>query len=298
MEKQVIIITGASSGFGALTARALAKAGHIVYAGMRNTLTRNVNRVAEVEQFAKDNKVSISAIEMDVSSQESVNEAISRIEVEQSNGIDIVIHNAGHMVTGALEAFTPEQLGELYDINVLSAQRVNKAVLPAMRSRKQGLIIWVSSSSVKGGTPPYLGPYFAAKAGMDSIAVSYAAELSQFGIETSIVVPGSFTNGTNHFANSGYPDNKEVQKIYDQKHPNLMENVSLKLAGLFPDGADVSLVSDEIVRIVNLPKGKRPYRTHIDPADDGSEAVSNVADRTRSNFLKRIGLEYLLSVKK
>ncbi|HEY0222281.1 MAG TPA: SDR family oxidoreductase [Lactovum miscens] len=298
MEKQVIIITGASSGFGALTARALAKAGHIVYAGMRNTLTRNANRVAEVEQFAKDNKVSISAIEMDVSSQESVNEAISRIEVEQSNGIDIVIHNAGHMVTGALEAFTPEQLGELYDINVLSAQRVNKAVLPAMRSRKQGLIIWVSSSSVKGGTPPYLGPYFAAKAGMDSIAVSYAAELSQFGIETSIVVPGSFTNGTNHFANSGYPDNKEVQKIYDQKYPNLMENVSLKLAGLFPDGADVSLVSDEIVRIVNLPKGKRPYRTHIDPADDGSEAVSNVADGTRSNFLKRIGLEYLLSVKK
>ncbi len=298
MEKQVIIITGASSGFGALTARALAKAGHIVYAGMRNTLTRNANRVAEVEQFAKDNKVSISAIEMDVSSQESVNEAISRIEVEQSNGIDIVIHNAGHMVTGALEAFTPEQLGELYDINVLSAQRVNKAVLPAMRSRKQGLIIWVSSSSVKGGTPPYLGPYFAAKAGMDSIAVSYAAELSQFGIETSIVVPGSFTNGTNHFANSGYPDNKEVQKIYDQKYPNLMENVSLKLAGLFPDGADVSLVSDEIVRIVNLPKGKRPYRTHIDPADDGSETVSNVADRTRSNFLKRIGLEYLLSVKK
>ncbi|MBB5888328.1 SDR family oxidoreductase [Lactovum miscens] len=298
MEKQVIIITGASSGFGALTARALAKTGHIVYAGMRNTLTRNANRVAEVEQFAKDNKVSISAIEMDVSSQESVNEAISRIEVEQSNGIDIVIHNAGHMVTGALEAFTPEQLGELYDINVLSAQRVNKAVLPAMRSRKQGLIIWVSSSSVKGGTPPYLGPYFAAKAGMDSIAVSYAAELSQFGIETSIVVPGSFTNGTNHFANSGYPDNKEVQKIYDQKYPNLMENVSLKLAGLFPDGADVSLVSDEIVRIVNLPKGKRPYRTHIDPADDGSEAVSNVADGTRSNFLKRIGLEYLLSVKK
>lgn len=298
MEKQVIIITGASSGFGALTARALAKTGHIVYAGMRNTLTRNANRVAEVEQFAKDNKVSISAIEMDVSSQESVNEAISRIEVEQSNGIDIVIHNAGHMVTGALEAFTPEQLGELYDINVLSAQRVNKAVLPAMRSRKQGLIIWVSSSSVKGGTPPYLGPYFAAKAGMDSIAVSYAAELSQFGIETSIVVPGSFTNGTNHFANSGYPDNKEVQKIYDQKYPNLMENVSLKLAGLFPDGADVSLVSDEIVRIVNLPKGKRPYRTHIDPADDGSETVSNVADRTRSNFLKRIGLEYLLSVKK
>jgi NAD(P)-dependent dehydrogenase (short-subunit alcohol dehydrogenase family) len=98
------------------------------------------------------------------------------------------------------EAFTPEQLAELYDINVLSTQRVNRAALPQLRRQKHGLIIWVSSSSCAGGTPPYLAPYFAAKAGMDAMAVVYARELTRWGIETSIVVPGAFTGGTNHFA--------------------------------------------------------------------------------------------------
>ena len=100
---------------------------------------------------------------------------------------------------------TPEQFAELYDINVLSTQRINRAALPHMRKRGQGLVVWVSSSSTRGGTPPYLAPYFAAKAAMDSLAVSYAAELTRWGIETSIVVPGAFTKGTNHFAHSGSP---------------------------------------------------------------------------------------------
>lgn len=92
--------------------------------------------------------------------------------------IDVVVHNAGHMDFGPAEAFTPEQLAELYDINVLSTQRVSRAALPHMRKRRSGLLVWVSSSSVAGGTPPYLSPYFAAKAGMDAIAVSYARELA------------------------------------------------------------------------------------------------------------------------
>jgi NAD(P)-dependent dehydrogenase (short-subunit alcohol dehydrogenase family) len=69
-----------------------------------------------------------------------------------------------------------------------------------MRAAKQGLLVWVSSSSSAGGTPPYLAPYFAAKAAMDALAVQYARELSRWGIETTIVVPGAFTKGTNHFA--------------------------------------------------------------------------------------------------
>ena len=113
--------------------------------------------------------------------------------------LDVVIHNAGHMVFGPAEAFTPKQLAELYYINVLSTQRVNRAALPQLRRQKHGLIIWVSSSSCAGGTPPYLAPYFAAKAGMDAMAVVYARELTRWGIETSIVVPGAFTGGTNPF---------------------------------------------------------------------------------------------------
>ena len=75
---------------------------------------------------------------------------------------------------------------------------------------KQGLLVWVSSSSSAGGTPPYLSPYFAAKAAMDALAVQYARELSRWGIETSIIVPGAFTSGTNHFAHSGKPFAEEL----------------------------------------------------------------------------------------
>ena len=73
-----------------------------------------------------------------------------------------------------------------------------------MRARRDGLVVWVGSSSSRGGTPPYLGPYFAAKAAEDALAVSYAAELTRFGIETTIVIPGSFTSGTHHFANAAH----------------------------------------------------------------------------------------------
>jgi len=90
--------------------------------------------------------------------------------------LDVVIHNAGHMVFGPAEAFTPEQLAELYDVNALSTQRVNRAALPQLRRQRKGLVVWVSSSSAAGGTPPYLAPYFAAKAAMDALAVVYARD--------------------------------------------------------------------------------------------------------------------------
>jgi NAD(P)-dependent dehydrogenase (short-subunit alcohol dehydrogenase family) len=292
----VIVITGASSGFGALTARALADAGDIVYAGMRETTGRNAPQVEATVDYSKTNGVDLRAIELDVNSDDSVNAAIASIEKEHGR-IDVVIHNAGHMVVGPAEAFTPEQLAELYNVNVLSTQRVNRAVLPGLRERRSGLVIWVSSSSVKGGTPPYLAPYFAAKAAMDSLAVSYAAELARFGVETSIVVPGSFTTGTNHFAHSGRPEDAAVEQQYEAENAGLMEQVAGKLAALAPAGATASLVSDEIARIVALPAGQRPYRVTIDPANDGSEEVSDVADRVRGEFLARVGLEDLLKVR-
>jgi len=291
----VIVITGASSGFGALTARALAAAGDTVYAGMRQTEGRNAPQVQAAQTWSKEHGADLRAIELDVNSQESVDRAVAQIQAEHGR-VDVLIHNAGHMVVGPAEAFTPEQLAELYDVNVLSTQRVNRAVLPGMRRRGTGLVIWVSSSSVKGGTPPYLAPYFAAKAGMDSLAVSYAGELARWGVETSIVVPGSFTSGTNHFAHAGRPADGAVEAEYETRYAGLMGQVAEKLAALAPEGADASLVSDEIARIVALPAGQRPYRVHIDPSDDGSEAVSELADRTRREFLARVGLGDLLTV--
>jgi NAD(P)-dependent dehydrogenase (short-subunit alcohol dehydrogenase family) len=290
----VILVTGASSGFGALSARALATAGHTVYASMRDTAGRNATQVTGAAKWSAEHGADLRTVELDVQSQESADAAIAAILGEQS-ALDVLVHNAGHMVTGPTEAFTPEQIAEIYDVNVLGTQRVNRAALPHLRAQGKGLLVWIGSTSSRGGTPPYLGPYFAAKAAMDSLAVSYAAELARFNIETTIVVPGSFTHGTNHFAHSGSPADTATVDAYEQRYAGLMQQVSERLAALAPADADVAQVADAIVTVVNTEHGSRPFRVHIDPANDGAEEVSAVADRIRTEFLTRIGLADLLS---
>jgi NAD(P)-dependent dehydrogenase (short-subunit alcohol dehydrogenase family) len=293
--KNIISVTGASSGFGALAARALARAGHTVYASMRETTGRNAPQVKEVEEYAAAHSVDLHAIELDVLSQESTDAALKTI-VSENGRIDVVVHNAGHMVFGPAEAFTPEQLVQLYDTNVLSTQRVNRAALPHLRAQEKGVIVWVSSSSTRGGTPPYLAPYFAAKAAMDALAVSYASELARWGIETSIIVPGAFTSGTSHFKNAGSPNDKTRAAEYDSgPHKGLSDQIQKGLAATVPPDADVAAVADAIVKVVDMPFGKRPFRIHIDPAQDGCEVVNAVADRIRAEFLRRIGLADLLA---
>jgi NAD(P)-dependent dehydrogenase (short-subunit alcohol dehydrogenase family) len=292
--KQVIIITGASSGFGRLSANALAKAGHTVYASMRGTMGRNAAQVADVEKYARDNRVDLRAIELDVGSQQSADAAIAKVVAEQGR-LDVVIHNAGHMVFGPAEAFTPEQLAELYDINVLSTQRVNRAALPQLRKQGKGLLVWVSSSSSAGGTPPYLAPYFAAKAGMDAMAVVYARELTRWGIETSIIVPGAFTGGTNHFAHSGSPaDQARVAEYEAGPYAGIGEQIRNAFAAIVPPEADASSVADAIVKVVDTPFGKRPFRVHIDPTEDGADVAFAVVDRVRNEMLHRVGFSDLL----
>lgn len=292
--KNIIVVTGASSGFGLMAAQALAKAGHIVYASMRESAGRNAPQAAAVKKFSADNGVDLRPIELDVGSEPSVEAAIAQIIAEHGR-LDVVIHNAGHMVFGPAEAFTPEQFAELYDINVLSTQRVNRAALPQLRKQRKGLVVWVSSSSTRGGTPPYLSPYFAAKAGMDALAISYAGELARWGIETSIVVPGAFTKGTNHFAHAGSPADKARAKEYAEGPNANIPDIALKgLAALEPADADPSTVADAIVKVVAMPFGKRPFRVHIDPSQDGAEIVNGVADRVRAELLRRIGLEDIL----
>jgi NAD(P)-dependent dehydrogenase (short-subunit alcohol dehydrogenase family) len=293
--KKVIVITGASSGFGALSARALAKAGHIVYASMRDTAGRNAPQVEAAAKFAKENKVDLRTIELDVASQSSADAAIQKI-VSDNGRLDVVIHNAGHMVFGPAEAFTPEQLAELYDVNVLSTQRVNRATLPQLRKQKRGLVVWVSSSSCAGGTPPYLAPYFAAKAGMDAMAVVYARELTRWGIETSIVVPGAFTGGTNHFAHAGSPADKARVAEYEAgPYKGFADDVLKGFSSIVPPDANVEGVADAIVKVVDAPFGKRPFRVHYDPTQDGAEVVNMVSDRVRAELLRRIGLTDVLT---
>jgi NAD(P)-dependent dehydrogenase (short-subunit alcohol dehydrogenase family) len=158
------------------------------------------------------------------------------------------------------------------------------------------LVIWISSSSSAGGTPPYLAPYFAAKAGMDAMAVIYARELTRWGIETSIVVPGAFTGGTNHFAHSGRPADKARVAEYEAgPYKGFADDVMTGFASIVPADADASAVAEAIVKIVDTPFGKRPFRAHIDPTQDGAEVVNMVCDRVRAELLRRIGLADVLT---
>jgi NAD(P)-dependent dehydrogenase (short-subunit alcohol dehydrogenase family) len=294
-KKAVILVTGASNGFGRLTAEALAKAGHIVYASMRAVAGRNAKNAAEMAATSACHGIDLRAIELDVQSEPSASAAAEQI-IAETGRIDVVVHNAGHMMFGPAESFTPEQFAQQYDVNVLGTQRVNRAVLPHMRKQKQGLLVWVSSSSSAGGTPPYLSPYFAAKAAMDALAVQYARELSRWGIETSIVVPGAFTKGTNHFAHSGRPaDEARLAEYEAGPYKGFGEEVQKAFAAIVPDDADVAGVADAIVDIVNTPFGKRPFRIHYDPTQDGADVGFTVLDRLRAEMLRRVGLADLLT---
>ncbi|GAA5141705.1 SDR family oxidoreductase [Nocardioides marinquilinus] len=296
MSGQTVVVTGASSGFGDMTVRELARDGHRVYAGMRDVGGRNAAAAADALAFAEEHCVDLRPVEMDVGDQASVDAAVATM-LDESGALDVVVHNAGHMVLGPTEAFTVEQLAAAYDVNVLSTQRVNRAVLPHLRERRSGLLVWVGSSSTRGGTPPYLAPYFAAKAAEDALAVSYAAEVARFGIDTVIVVPGSFTSGTNHFANAGHAADTEVAAAYEAEYAGLMDEVGARLAELSPPDADPRVVATEIARVVGLAPGTRPFRVHVDPADDGAGTVNAVGDRVRREFYRRVGLEDLLTVR-
>jgi len=294
MNKKIILITGASSGFGRITAEALARAGHTVYASMRDVPGRNAGNAAEMAQLSASENIDLRALELDVQSESSAEAAIKTI-IGESGRVDVLVHNAGHMMFGPAEAFTPEQFAQQYDVNVLGTQRVNRAALPHMRAAKQGLLVWISSSSSAGGTPPYLSPYFAAKAAMDALAVQYARELSRWGIETSIVVPGAFTKGTNHFAHSGRPADEARLADYEAgPYKGFGEQVQKAFAEIVPDDADVGGVAQGIVDIVGMPFGTRPFRFHYDPTQDGADVGFAVLDRLRAEMLHRVGLSDLL----
>lgn len=295
MTAKTILITGASSGFGWRSAEALASAGHTVYASMRDTAGRNAARVTAVNDLAERDGIDLRALDMDVQSQDSVDAAVAHV-IADSGRIDVLVHNAGHMVYGPSEAFTPEQVAALYDVNVVGTQRVNRAALPHLRRQGASLLLWVSSSSCAGGTPPYLGPYFAAKAAMDALAVSYARELSRWGVETSIIVPGAFTSGTNHFAHAMAPADQNVVDEYENgPYRGFGTQVQEAFDAIVPDDADPDSVARAIVEVVDTPFGKRPFRVHVDPSQDGADVGFAVLDRLKAEMLHRVGLPDLLT---
>ena len=289
----VVLITGAATGIGRLTAETLARGGHVVFASMRDIAGRNAPQAEALAALAHREGLSLHPVEMDILSDSSVDAAV-RTVLETAGQIDVLMHNAGHLVLGPTEAFTPDEVAQNFAVNVLGAHRVNRAVLPVMRQRGQGTLLWISSTTVHGGFPPFLGPYGAAKAAMDSLAGSLALEVSRFGIETVIVSPGAFTTGTEHCPKASPPNDQARANAY-ARYDDVTSTIADRLSALMPDDAHPQVVADAVLQLVNMPLGTRPFRTVVDLLGDGAEEVAKAATGVRRGFFERIDLAELLT---
>jgi NAD(P)-dependent dehydrogenase (short-subunit alcohol dehydrogenase family) len=292
----IVLITGASTGIGDLTARALAEAGHTVYASMRGINHRNADHARELLDIADRDDVDLRVVELDVQSQDSVDQAVKTV-IDEAGQLDVVVHNAGHMSIGYTEAFTVEELAHQFDINAFSVQRVNRAVLPHMRERRSGTLLYVGSTTTVS-VPPFLGPYVASKFAFDALAQVTAYEVSQFGIETVIVMPGAFTRGTNHFPNASLASDQAIAAAYVALDP-MVERYGAATEGLFAPGVDPDprTVADEIARLLALPVGAKPLRSVIDFTGSNVEEVNATNLASSADFLARMGFGELLRVK-
>ncbi|MGR3875570.1 SDR family NAD(P)-dependent oxidoreductase [Streptomyces graminifolii] len=292
----VVLITGASTGIGNLAARELATHGHTVYASMRNTDTGNSEHADELIAFGRTVGGELHVVELDVQSQASADAAVTAI-LEREGRLDTVVHNAGHLFLGYVEAFTAEDVQHLFDINVIGIQRVNRAALPHMRSRRSGTLLYVGSTT-SAVLPPFIGPYVASKAAGDALAQVTAYEVNEFGIETTIVIPGPFIEGTSHFPNASQAGDTDRAESYAVFAP-LLARYEEASNGLFPVGthAHPGAVAQEIARILDLPAGTRPFRSLVDFSNSGAEAVHAAGRRASEEYTRRMGYEDLLHVK-
>ncbi|MBV8748966.1 MAG: SDR family oxidoreductase [Candidatus Eremiobacteraeota bacterium] len=279
--QRTAVITGTSSGFGRLAAEAFAADGWKVYGTLRNVATRNA-AAAEALRAA-----GVTPVELDVTDDRSVEAAATRI-LGESPVVDVLVNNAGQAFFGVTEAFTPETVARQLDTNVLGPLRVNRAFLPAMRERKAGLVIYVSSI-VGRLVVPFAGPYIASKFALEAFAETTAYELAPFGVDVAIVQPGAFTTSIAENI-TGADDAARVASYGDV--PALAEKVSAGLgaAAAERDAADVARA---ILALANAPAGTRPLRTTV-PADEATDAINATAASIQRAVLEHFGLGVLL----
>ncbi len=293
-EKKIVLITGAGTGIGRAIAQVLARAGHCVYASLRAPETRNRPQADELKSSASSENLDLRTIELDVLSEPSCRAAVDLVLLEQGR-IDVVVNNAGMLMVGVTEAFSPEQVAEIFDTNAISWLRVNRAVLPVMRRQRAGLLVYVGSTTSRIHEP-FIGPYVASKVAGEALAEIMGMEASPFGIGTVIVQPGAFTQGTEHFLHARPPANRATVEQYgDVLH--LAENLGEALEAI--DAAnggslDVSAVGEAIRDVLELNHNLRPRRIVVDAQRKGLEALNELHDASQRAFLEQMGLGALV----
>ena len=274
-EPRVVLVTGASTGFGRLTAEALARRGHRVFAGLRDVGGRNEKAAAELTAFASAAGVDLRVVELDVTDQASADKAVGAV-VDVAGRIDIVVNNAGAIFVGPVEPFTAEEAQRQFDVNVLGALRVNRAALPHLREQGAGALIQIGSIASRV-TTPFSGLYAASKAALASLTEAWHDESAPFGVESVILDAAPYP--TNIGANATMPAAQDRLAPYGTVFGGYVTAVTGHQGQAPGDPAEVS---DAIVRLVETPDGKRPRRTVVAPAvqREAVEAVNRAADST------------------
>jgi NAD(P)-dependent dehydrogenase (short-subunit alcohol dehydrogenase family) len=285
---KTILITGASSGFGRLTAEILSNSEHKVFAGFRSTDGRK-------KQVADDlREKNIEILKLDVTDQDSVDSAIAQLLEKSNNELDVVVNNAGMASAGISEAFTPEQARQLFEVNVFGVQRVLRATLPVLRAKRRGLVINVGS--ILGRiTLPFFGLYGASKYAVEAMSDSYRYELSQLGVDVVLVQPSAYP--TNMYAAAQQPADEELRKTYGEV-AGVPDKILKTFVTLFQgeNGPNPQDVATAIDKIVSTPAGNRPDRVVVG-LPFGSDAVNKAVAPIQRGVIENLGLRDLTKLK-
>jgi len=267
-----ILITGSSTGIGFQAAKHFANQGFTVWATMRNSETKNT----EAAQSLRDYSDNIRVVELDVTSDDSVNAAAEKVGT-----VDVLINNAGYGLGGAIETLATDQFKFQFDVNVTGVFRVTKAFLPAMREQGSGLIIMVSSIAGRLAGPGF-GAYYASKWALEGLSESLRMELAPLGIDVSIVQPGPFA--TNFLPNMEPPKDLAVASAYGhlaEAQQQFMETVKSLVED--PEApTDPSVVVEDFDALVNASPGNRPVRV-VSGLDFGVRAINAAIEQVTSN---------------
>ncbi len=284
---KAVLVTGASRGIGLLTAQTLAARGHHVFAGMRDISGRNRDAAQALQKSAADAGQSLRVVELDVTSEQDCTRVVAEIELERP--LDVVVNNAGIMPVGVTEAFSLEKVRACFDVNMFGLATMSQAALPAMRKRREGLLINISSAAGRLALP-YFGVYCASKWAMEAYSESLNYELAPFNIQSVLVEPSG--HATDLVSTAPSPDKSITLGSYGP-HAAGRE----KMLGMFHDlfaeghsGNDARNVSDRIVELVEMP-GERPLRTQVGD-DMGVTAINEATAPVQAGLIEQLSGVY------
>lgn len=280
------LITGTSSGFGRLGALLYARQGAKVFATMRNMPRPEAD---ELRKIAADEHLDITVMELDVLSDEQVASTVADAEKQAGGALDVLVNNAGVVIGGPVEVHDMEAMQLAFDTNVFGYQRTARAVLPAMRQRKSGLIVNVSSQQGRV-IMPGMGVYAPTKFAVEAMSEQLAYELAPHGIDVLIIQPGGFP--TNVGANRARY-NQQIAERADPRHasgyPEMMASMSRapqqSSPATTPSAVDPNDVPRAIAEIAAMPAGRRPLRRAVHPGNKPQLEINRVSRETQLNWL-------------